>query len=183
MWLLTNLIGHAWANNMLVDGPMNHGFCCISYTEMCPSSHMRLFPTITNQQTLSVSTKNQNIEYPVSAFTVMYSTPPTSSQQPKIYPIVPSKVQRTPARLSERESNRKVSLWGHKDLIWIFSNYIAWISVSFQDKKKYLERLRRSKINTQIKTMYDLVFKMSGEVSLFQIDTFFVSSHWFKPWS
>ncbi|VDL19497.1 unnamed protein product [Hymenolepis diminuta] len=109
---------------------------------MCPSSHMRLFPTITNQQTPSVSTKNQNTEYPLSAFTLMYTTPPTSSQQPQIYPTVPSasvsKVQKTFARLSEREINRK-------------------------DKKKYLERLRRSKINSQIKMMYDLIFKMSGE--------------------
>ncbi|KAM3171011.1 hypothetical protein ACTXT7_017465 [Hymenolepis weldensis] len=109
---------------------------------MCPSSHTRLFPTNINQQILSISTQNQNVEYPVPAFTVMHSIPPTSSQQPKIYSTVPSasvsKVQKTPARLSERESNRK-------------------------DKKKYLERLRRSKINSQIKTMYDLVFKMSGE--------------------
>nr|CDS33506.2 STARP-like antigen [Hymenolepis microstoma] len=49
-----------------------------------------------------------------------------------------STVQRMPTKLSERERNRK-------------------------DKKKYLERQRRSKINYLIKSMHNLVFEMSGE--------------------
>ncbi|KAM3181775.1 hypothetical protein ACTXT7_013713 [Hymenolepis weldensis] len=109
---------------------------------MYSNHRLPLFPTNTNQQILPGSTQNQNIKYPVPAFPVMYTTIPTSGQRLIFHHVVASEsisaVQRMPTQLSERERNRK-------------------------DKKKYLERQRRAKINSKIKTTYDFIFKMSGE--------------------
>ncbi|VDL63896.1 unnamed protein product [Hymenolepis diminuta] len=112
---------------------------------MCSERHVSAFSTNTNPGTIPLSTQNPNIHYTMPVFPIMYSTIPTSRQEPRFHPIVPSptsasisNIQRTSVQLSELERNRK-------------------------DKKKYLERLRRAKINNQTKAMYDLVFKMSDE--------------------
>ncbi|VDO01060.1 unnamed protein product, partial [Rodentolepis nana] len=112
------------------------------YTGVGSSSHVSLFSSITNQQILPILANTQTLEYSMPAFPVMFTGIPTNKSQPMLQPILPStstsQASKTPAQFSERESSRK-------------------------DKKKYLERVRRSKINAQIRTMYDLVFLMSDE--------------------
>ncbi|KAM3180242.1 hypothetical protein ACTXT7_016670 [Hymenolepis weldensis] len=112
---------------------------------MCSGRHMSAFSTNANQGTVPMSTQNPGIHYAMPVFPIMYSTIPTSRQEPRFHPIVPSptsasfsNIQGTSVQLSELERSRK-------------------------DKKKYLERLRRAKINNQTRAMYDLVFKMSDE--------------------
>nr|CDS33505.1 STARP-like antigen [Hymenolepis microstoma] len=109
---------------------------------MDSSSQMPLFSANTNQQVPPILTNALKLVYSVPAFPVLFTNGPTNKQQPKLRPILPSPsgsdVSKTSAHLSELERTRK-------------------------DKKKHLERMRRSKIIGQIKTMYDLVFEMSGE--------------------
>nr|CDS35186.1 STARP-like antigen [Hymenolepis microstoma]CUU98238.1 STARP-like antigen [Hymenolepis microstoma] len=109
---------------------------------MDPSQRRSLFPDNADEQIEPIPTDNQNDRLLVQAFPIIYAMFNGNSQRNMLPTIEPSEsgssVQGTSTLVSEQERNRK-------------------------DKKRYLERKRRSKINYLINTMHNLVFEMSGE--------------------
>nr|CDS33507.1 hypothetical protein HmN_000094100 [Hymenolepis microstoma] len=109
---------------------------------MDSNQRWHLFPANADRQILPMPTDNQSEQLLAQTFPIIYAMFNGDSQRNMLPTIEPSEsgssVQGTSTLVSEQERNRK-------------------------DKKKYLERQRRSKINYLIKTMHNLVFEMSDE--------------------